>query len=76
MLVVIFHLLEIGYKAFVLSDAIHDAAGFSGRKDAWMAFRYNLGLAKSRRWDATAWRKGNTGHWWGHPDHGLTGSAM
>ncbi len=48
MLVVIFHLVEVGYKAYVLRAPFTMLPGLQDVKDAWMAFSYNIGLGKSR----------------------------
>ncbi len=48
MLVVIVHLVEVGYKAYVLRTPFAMLPGLQDVKDAWMAFRYNIGLGKSR----------------------------
>lgn len=48
MLVAIYHLLDVGYKIFVLHARMTMLPSFQDVKDAWTAFRYNLGLAESR----------------------------
>jgi formate dehydrogenase gamma subunit len=48
MLVGIYHLLEIGYKVFVLRVRMTMLPGLQDARDAWMAFAYNIGLGKKR----------------------------
>jgi len=48
MLIVIFHLVDIGYKAFVLRRRLSMLPALQDVRDAWLAFIYNLGLGKSR----------------------------
>jgi len=79
MLVVIFHLLEIGYKAFVLRTPFTMLPGFQDAKDAWMAFRYNLGLGKSRPQMGRYSFEEKAEYWalvWGILIMALTGFAM
>jgi hypothetical protein len=52
MLVVIYHLVEIGYKAFVLRTRMTMLPGIQDVKDAWKAFLH-CGI-ESLRLDATA----------------------
>jgi cytochrome b subunit of formate dehydrogenase len=79
MLVVIFHLLEIGYKAFVLRTPFTMLPGFQDVKDAWMALRYNLGLGKSRPQMGRYSFEEKAEYWalaWGILIMALTGFAM
>ena len=46
MLVVIYHLVEIGYKVFVLRTRMTMLPGIQDVKDAWKAFLYNVGTGK------------------------------
>lgn len=48
MLVVIYHLIDLGYKLFVLHQRMTMLPSFQDIKDAWTAFIYNIGLGKSR----------------------------
>ncbi len=48
MLIVIFHLVELGYKAFVLRSRLTMLPGLQDVRDAWTALLYNLGLGKTR----------------------------
>ena len=48
MVVVIYHLIEVGYKLFVLHQQMTMLPSFQDVKDAWTAFVYNIGLGKSR----------------------------
>jgi formate dehydrogenase gamma subunit len=47
-LVGIYHLLEIGYKLFVLRVRMTMLPSPQDARDAWMAFAYNLGIGKMR----------------------------
>jgi cytochrome b subunit of formate dehydrogenase/mono/diheme cytochrome c family protein len=79
MLVVIFHLLEIGYKAFVLRAPFTMLPGFQDVKDAWMALRYNLGFGKSRPQMGRYSFEEKAEYWalaWGILIMALTGFAM
>ncbi len=48
MLVAVFHVLELGYKAFVMGAGLTMLPGIQDIKDAWLAFTYNIGLQKKR----------------------------
>jgi cytochrome b subunit of formate dehydrogenase len=48
MLVAIFHVIELGYKSYVLGAGLTMLPGIQDIKDAWLAFTYNLGLRKIR----------------------------
>ena len=48
MVIVVFHLIELGYKAFVLRVRLTMLPSFQDAKDAWTAFAYNVGLSKKR----------------------------
>src|SRR5512138_3038342 len=48
MLVAIYHLVEIGYKIFVLRMRMSMLPSLQDIKDAWYALTYNVGLGKSR----------------------------
>lgn len=48
MLIVIFHLVDMGYKSFVLRQRLSMLPSLQDVRDAWQAFAYNLGLANTR----------------------------
>jgi formate dehydrogenase gamma subunit len=48
MVIVVFHLIELGYKAFVLRVRLTMLPSLQDVKDAWTAFAYNVGLSKKR----------------------------
>jgi len=48
MLVAIFHVVSIGYKAFVMRTRMTMLPGLQDIKDAWKALSFNLGLGKAR----------------------------
>jgi cytochrome b subunit of formate dehydrogenase/mono/diheme cytochrome c family protein len=48
MVIVVVHLTELGYKAYVLRRPLSMLPGFQDVKDAWLALTYNLGLGKKR----------------------------
>jgi cytochrome b subunit of formate dehydrogenase len=48
MLVAIFHVIELGYKSYVMGAGLTMLPGLQDVRDAWMAFTYNLGLRKTR----------------------------
>ncbi len=48
MLVAVFHVLELGYKGYVLGSGLSMLPGIQDVKDAWLALTYNLGLQKRR----------------------------
>ncbi len=48
MLVAVFHVLELGYKGYVLGAGLTMLPGIQDIKDAWRALTYNLGLQKTR----------------------------
>jgi len=48
MLVVIVHLVDMGYKAFVLRRRLTMLPSFQDARDAWLALSYNIGFGKSR----------------------------
>lgn len=79
MLVVIYHLLEIGYKAFVLRTRLTMLPRFQDAKDAWKALAYNLGLGKSRAQMGRYSFEEKAEYWalvWGIVIMGLTGFMM
>ncbi len=48
MLIAVFHVLELGYKGYVLGAGLTMLPGIQDVKDAWLALTYNLGLQKTR----------------------------
>jgi cytochrome b subunit of formate dehydrogenase len=48
MVIVVFHLVELGYKAFVLRVRLTMLPSLQDAKDAWKAFAFNVGLSKTR----------------------------
>ena len=48
MLVAIYHLINIGYKLFVMHQRMTMLPSFQDVKDAWTALIYNIGLGKTR----------------------------
>jgi cytochrome b subunit of formate dehydrogenase len=79
MLIVILHLVEMGYKAFVLRTRLTMLPGFQDVKDAWMAFRYNVGLGRSRPQMGRYTFEEKAEYWalvWGVLIMGLTGFIM
>lgn len=79
MLVVIFHLADIGYKAFVLRTRLSMLPGFQDVKDAWTALSYNLGLGRTRPQMGRYSFEEKAEYWaliWGIFIMGLTGFMM
>jgi cytochrome b subunit of formate dehydrogenase len=48
MLLAIFHVIELGYKSYVMGAGLTMLPGIQDVKDAWLAFTYNLGFRKTR----------------------------
>jgi cytochrome b subunit of formate dehydrogenase/mono/diheme cytochrome c family protein len=79
MVIVIVHLLEIGYKVFVLRTRLSMLPGFRDAKDAWMALTYNLGFGRSRPQMGRYTFEEKAEYWslvWGTLIMGLTGFMM
>jgi len=79
MLVVIYHLVEIGYKAFVLRTRMTMLPGFQDMKDAWKAFLYNLGIGRTKPQFGRYGFEEKAEYWalvWGILIMGLTGFMM
>lgn len=79
MLVVIYHLVEVGYKAFVLRTPMSMLPGIQDAKDAWKALLYNVGLAKARPQFGRYGFEEKAEYWalvWGIIIMGLTGFMM
>jgi cytochrome b subunit of formate dehydrogenase len=79
MLVAIYHLLEIGYKVFVLRMRMSMLPGLQDIRDAWNAFMFNVGLARSRPQFGRYGFEEKAEYWallWGILIMGLTGYMM
>ncbi len=79
MLVAIYHILDIGYKVFVLRQRMNMLPSLQDAKDAWKAFTYNLGLGKSRPRMGRYTFEEKAEYWalvWGILIMGLTGFMM
>jgi cytochrome b subunit of formate dehydrogenase/mono/diheme cytochrome c family protein len=79
MLVTIYHLLSLGYKAFVLRQRMTMLPSLQDVRDAWMAFTYNIGLGKSRPQFGRYGFEEKAEYWalvWGTIIMGLTGFMM
>jgi cytochrome b subunit of formate dehydrogenase len=79
MMVVIVHLVEIGYKAFVLRTRLTMLPGLQDVKDAWKALTFNLGLGRSRPQMGRYSFEEKAEYWalvWGILIMGLTGFMM
>ncbi len=79
MLVAVYHVIELGYKLFVLRVRPTMLPSFQDAKDAWMAFLYNLGIGKSRPQMGRYTFEEKAEYWaliWGILIMGLTGFLM
>jgi thiosulfate reductase cytochrome b subunit/mono/diheme cytochrome c family protein len=79
MLVVIYHLVDIGYKAFVLRTRMTMLPGVQDVKDAWKALVYNAGIGKSKPQFGRYGFEEKAEYWalvWGIIIMGLTGFLM
>ena len=79
MLVVIYHLVEIGYNAFVLRTRMTMLPGIQDVKDAWKALTYNVGLGRSKPQFGRYGFEEKAEYWalvWGIIIMGLTGFMM
>jgi len=79
MLVTIYHILEIGYKIFVLRVRLTMLPTLQDVKDAWLAFTYNLGFNKKRPQMGRYTFEEKAEYWalvWGIIVMGLTGFLM
>ena len=79
MLVTIYHLLEMGYKVFVLRSRMTMLPSLQDVRDAWMAFIYNIGLGKSRPQMGRYTFEEKAEYWalvWGTIVMGITGFLM
>jgi cytochrome b subunit of formate dehydrogenase len=79
MLVAIYHLVEIGYKAFVLRTPLSMLPGIRDVQDAWKSLAYNLGLTRTRPQMGRYGFEEKAEYWalvWGILIMGLTGFMM
>lgn len=79
MFIAIYHVLELGYKAFVLRKDLSMLPGIRDVQDAWLALTYNLGLRKSRPQMGRYTFEEKAEYWalvWGILIMGLTGFVM
>jgi cytochrome b subunit of formate dehydrogenase len=79
MLIVIYHLINTGYKIFVLHDRLTMLPVLQDIKDAWTAFAYNLGLGKIRPQAGRYTFEEKAEYWalvWGILIMGVTGFMM
>ena len=79
MLVAIFHVVSIGYKAFVMRTRMTMLPGLQDIKDAWKALSFNLGLGKARPQMGRYSFEEKAEYWalvWGIVVMGLTGFMM
>lgn len=79
MLVTIYHLIEMGYKIFVLRTPLTMLPGFRDAKDAWTAFTHNIGLGKRRPQLGRYGFEEKAEYWalvWGTIIMGITGFMM
>lgn len=79
MLIVIIHLADLGYKAFVLRTRLTMLPGLQDVRDAWAALAYNLGLGKTRPQTGRYTFEEKAEYWalvWGILIMGFTGFMM
>ncbi len=79
MLVAIFHVLELGYKAYVMGAGLSMLPGLQDIKDAWFALMYNVGLRKTRPQMGRYTFEEKAEYWaliWGIVVMGFTGFMM
>ncbi len=79
MLVAVYHIVNLGYKIFVLRRPLAMLPGVQDVLDAWSAFRYNIGLVKSRPQLGRYGFEEKAEYWalvWGILIMGLTGFMM
>ncbi|MRR10831.1 hypothetical protein EG831_12345, partial [bacterium] len=79
MLLTIYHAVDIGYKIFVRRVRLTMLPGIKDARDAWQAFMYNLGLAKSRPQMGRYTFEEKMEYWaliWGTVVMGITGFMM
>lgn len=79
MLVAIFHVLELGYKGYVLRAGLTMLPSIQDAKDAWFGLMYNLGLRKTRPQMGRYTFEEKAEYWalvWGIVIMGVTGFMM
>jgi cytochrome b subunit of formate dehydrogenase len=79
MLIVIYHVLDTGYKVFVLRTPLSMLPGFQDARDVWMALAYNLGFGKKRPQMGRYTFEEKAEYWalvWGLVIMGVTGFMM
>jgi cytochrome b subunit of formate dehydrogenase len=79
MLLTIYHAVDIAYKIFVRRVRLTMLPGFKDAWDAWQAFLYNLGIAKSRPQMGRYTFEEKMEYWaliWGTIVMGITGFMM
>lgn len=79
MLVAIFHVLELGYKGYVMRAGLSMLPGIQDIKDAWFALLYNVGLRKTRPQMGRYTFEEKAEYWalvWGIVVMGVTGFMM
>ncbi len=79
MLVAVFHVLELGYKSYVLGAGLSMLPGLQDIKDGWLAFTYNLGFTKTRPQMGRYTFEEKAEYWalvWGIVVMGVTGFMM
>ena len=79
MLVAIYHVLEMGYKIYVLHTPMTMLPGLQDLWDAWAAFSYNIGFGKTRPQMGRYTFEEKAEYWalvWGTIVMGITGFMM
>lgn len=79
MLVAIYHILDVGYKIFVLRTRLSMLPGVQDVKDAFQAFLHNLGFSKNRPQMGRYSFEEKAEYWaliWGTVIMGITGFMM
>ncbi len=79
MLVAVFHVLELGYKSYVMGAGLTMLPGLQDVKDAWLGLSYNLGLQKTRPQMGRYTFEEKAEYWalvWGVVIMGFTGFMM
>jgi cytochrome b subunit of formate dehydrogenase len=79
MFIAVYHLVELGYKAFVLRTPMTMLPGLQDIKDAWKALTFNVGLGRQRPQIGRYGFEEKAEYWaliWGILIMGLTGFMM
>ncbi|HEY5984538.1 MAG TPA: cytochrome b/b6 domain-containing protein [Anaerolineales bacterium] len=79
MFIAVYHLVELGYKAFVLRTPLTMLPGVQDIKDAWKALSFNVGLGRHRPQIGRYGFEEKAEYWaliWGILIMGLTGFMM